>query len=458
MPAKKKTSLAKSSVVLAGSDPVLVSDLRDMIITTRQTVARGVNAALVMLYWKIGDRIRRNVLHEKRAAYGSEILPTLSSKLVPEFGQGFSARNLARMISFSEALPDESLVSTLSTHLGWSHFVELLPLQKPHQRDFYAEMCRIERWSVRMLRQKIGGMLYERTALSKKPDLLIKQELDELREQDRLTPDLVFRDPYFLDFLGLKGAFSEKDLEAAILSDIESFLVELGSDFAFVARQKRIVVDGDDFYIDLLFYHRSLRRLVVIDLKLGKFAPADVGQMEFYMRWLKKHEMRPGEEEPLGLILCAQKSDERIEVFELATRGIRVAEYLTELPPRKLLEEKLHRAVQLARQRIDAKESHNPGIGSGSTPPTKPPKSAPTRQQGQFLAFIQEYMLRNQQGVAPTHADFQKFFNLTPPSVNSMLIRLEKLGFIKRIPGEARAIQLTISTDLIPPVERPFKF
>ncbi len=384
MPAKTKTALSKPKSSISGFDPDLVSDLRDMIISTRQTVARGVNAALVMLYWKVGDRIRRNVLHKKRAAYGSEILPTLSSKLVPEFGQGFGPRNLARMITFSEVLPDERIVATLSTHLGWSHFVELLPLKKPHQRDFYAEMCRIERWSVRTLRQKIDGMLYERTSLSKKPDMLIKQELDALREQDRLTPDLVFRDPYFLDFLGLKGAFSEKDLESAILKDIESFLVELGSDFAFIARQKRIVVDGDDFYIDLLFYHRSLRRLVVIDLKLGKFAPSDIGQMEFYMRWLKKHEMRPGEEEPLGLILCAQKSDERIEVFELATRGIRVAEYLTELPPRELLANKLHRAVQLARRSIEANESDMPvtTISSGSTQQSKPPKSAPTRQQG----------------------------------------------------------------------------
>lgn len=460
MPSKKKAALSKPTSSITGFDPALVSDLRDMIITTRQTVARGVNAALVMLYWKVGDRIRRNVLHGKRATYGTEILPTLSSKLVPEFGQGFSPRNLARMISFSEALPDEQIVSTLSTHLGWSHFVELLPLQKPNQRDFYAEMCRIERWSVRTLRQKIDGMLYERTALSKKPALLIKQELDELREQDKLTPDLVFRDPYFLDFLGLKGAFSEKDLEAAILRDIESFLVELGSDFAFVARQKRIVVDGDDFYIDLLFYHRSLRRLVVIDLKLGKFAPSDVGQMEFYMRWLKQHEMRPGEEEPLGLILCAQKSDERIEVFELATRGIRVAEYLTALPPRKLLEEKLHHFVELARQRLESKDIREPKTKIGGRAPkeAKPSKNAPTRQQGQFLAFIREYMMRNENGVAPTHAAFQKFFDLTSPSVNSMLIRLEQRGYIKRTPGQARGIQLVISPELIPPLERKFKF
>jgi predicted nuclease of restriction endonuclease-like (RecB) superfamily len=339
-----------------GDATVLLGDVRELILSARQTVARGVNAALVVLYWRIGRRIRINVLNEKRAGYGEEILPTLSAKLVPEFGQGFSSRNLARMIAFGEAFPDERILSTLSKELAWSHFVELLPLKKHLQRDFYAEMCRIERWSVRVLRKKIDGMLYERTALSKKPAKLAELELKQLREEDKLTPDLVFRDPYFLDFLGLKGAYSEKDLETAILRDLQEFLVELGSDFAFLARQKRIVVDGEDFYLDLLFYHRRLRRLVVIDLKLRKSMPGDVGQMEFYLRWLKKNEMRPGEEDPLGLILCSEKSDERIEVFELATRGIRVAEYLTELPPKAVLERKLHDAVRLAEARLERKK------------------------------------------------------------------------------------------------------
>jgi predicted nuclease of restriction endonuclease-like (RecB) superfamily len=342
-----------NAVAQAGANPAaLVSDVRELILSARQTVARGVNAALVLLYWKVGERIRVEILHEKRADYGEEIVPTLSAQLTPDFGDGFSKRNLFRMMQFAEAFPEEKIVATLSRELGWSHFVELLPLKKHLQRDFYAEMCRIERWSVRMLRRKIGGMLYERTALSKKPAKLAAMELERLREEDKLTPDLVFRDPYLLDFLGLKGAYSEKDLETAILRDLESFLVELGGDFAFLARQKRITVDGEDFYLDLLFYHRRLRRLVVIDLKLGKFAPGDVGQMEFYLRWLKKHEMRPGEDEPLGLILCAEKSDERIELFELAKRGIRVGEYLTELPPKKMLEEKLHDAVRLAQARL----------------------------------------------------------------------------------------------------------
>ena len=332
----------------------LLSEVRALILATRQTVAQGVNSALVLLYWHIGQRIRSDLLKSKRAAYGAEILPTLSAKLVPDFGQGFSPRNLARMISLTEAFPDRRVLALLSKELGWSHFVELLPLKEHLQRDFYAELCRIERWSVRLLRQKIGGMLYERTALSKKPAKLAAMELKQLREEDTLTPDLVFRDPYLLDFLGLQGAYSERDLEAAILRDLEGFLIELGGDFAFLARQKRMVVDGEDFYLDLLFFHRRLRRLVAIELKLGKLAPADVGQMEFYLRWLKKHEMRPGEDEPLGLILCAEKSDERIELFELAQRGIRVSEYLTELPPKEVLERKLHDAVRLAQARLQA--------------------------------------------------------------------------------------------------------
>lgn len=355
---KAKGKASKEAAQVVANPMALTSDVRALILSARQTVARGVNAALVMLYWKVGQRIRTEVLREKRAEYGEEIVPTLSAQLTPDFGDGFSKRNLFRMMQFAEAFPDEQIVVALSRELGWSHFVELLPLKKHLQRDFYAEMCRVERWSVRILRQKIGGMLYERTALSKKPAKLAAMELEKLREEDQLTPDLVFRDPYLLDFLGLKGAYSEKDLEAAILRDLEAFLVELGSNFAFLARQKRMVVDGEDFYLDLLFYHRGLRRLVAIDLKLGRFAPADVGQMEFYLRWLKKNEMRPGEDEPLGLILCAEKSDERIELFELAKRGIRVGEYLTELPPKKMLEEKLHDAVRLAQARLlQSKES-----------------------------------------------------------------------------------------------------
>jgi predicted nuclease of restriction endonuclease-like (RecB) superfamily len=255
------------------------------------------------------------------------------------------------MIRLAETFPQQQIVSTLSRQLGWSHFVEIIPIKEDLKREFYAEMCRVERWSVRTLRDKIGGMLFERTALSKKPAKLAKQELAQLRAGDQLSPDLVFRDPYVLDFLGLKDTYSEKDLEAAILRAMEGFLLELGAGFAFVARQKRIVIDGDDFYLDLLFYHRKLRRLVALDLKLGKFEAADKGQMELYLRWLTKHEMEPGENSPLGLILCESAGEEQVELLQLVETGIRVATYLTELPPKALFLKKLRAAAELARER-----------------------------------------------------------------------------------------------------------
>jgi predicted nuclease of restriction endonuclease-like (RecB) superfamily len=198
------------------------------------------------------------------------------------------------VIRFAEAFPALEIVSSLMRQLSWTHFIYILPLADPLQRDFYAEMCRVERWSVRTLQAKINGMLFERTALSKKPEKLARQELAALHDDDRLTPDLVFRDPYFLDFLGLKDTYSEKDLEAAILRELEAFILELGAGFAFVARQKRMAVDGEDYYLDLLFYHRGLRRLIAIDLKLGRFEAADKGQLELYLRWLEQHELQPG--------------------------------------------------------------------------------------------------------------------------------------------------------------------
>jgi predicted nuclease of restriction endonuclease-like (RecB) superfamily len=259
------------------------------------------------------------------------------------------------MMQFAESFPDERIVSALSAQLAWSHFVEILSIDEPLKREFYTEMCRIERWSIRTLRSQINRMLYERTAISKKPDQVIAEELAALRKEDRLTPDLVFRDPYFLDFLGLTDAHDEKDMEAAILRELEAFILELGSDFAFVARQKRMSVDAEDYYLDLLFYHRRLQRLVAIDLKLGRFQAADKGQMELYLRWLEAHDMQPGEEPPIGLILCAGKSDDHVRLLQLEHGGIRVAEDLGELPSRELLEKKLHAAVQRARAKLGHK-------------------------------------------------------------------------------------------------------
>ncbi|MFH1039502.1 MAG: PDDEXK nuclease domain-containing protein [PVC group bacterium] len=338
---------------LAAIPNQLLGDIRQMIEETRAAVAATVNAGLTMLHWRIGSRINQDVLKGKRGDYGKQILATLSQELTHEYGGSFAEKNLRRMVQFAEVFPDERIVVSLIRELSWTHFIALIPLKDPLQRDFYAEMCRVERWSVRTLRQKIGSMLYERTALSKKPAELAKLELQALRKEDRMTPDLVFRDPYLLDFLGLKGAFQEKDLEAAILRELEAFIMELGIGFTFVARQKRITVDHDDFYLDLLFFHRDLRRLVVVELKLDKFRPDHKGQMELYLRWLDRHERKPGEDSPLGIILCAGKNAEQIELLELGRSGIHVAEYLTVLPPKDVLKRKLHEAIERSRLAIE---------------------------------------------------------------------------------------------------------
>ncbi len=341
----------------------LVADLRLLIDQARAGVAQTVNTTLTMLHWQVGRRIHIEILRQQRAEYGRQIVSTVSRQLVEHYGQGFSEKSLRHMIRFAEAFPDTEIVSALARQLTWSHLLAVIYLSDPLQRDFYAQMCRVERWSVRALRQKIDGMLFERTALSKKPAMLARQELAKLREQDRLTPDMVFRDPYFLDFLGLKDTYSESDLEAAILRELEAFVLELGAGFSFIARQKRITIDGDDYYIDLLFFHRRLRRLVAIDLKLGKFQAADKGQMELYLRWLDSHDRQEGEESPLGLILCAGKSDEQIELLQLHHAGIRVAAYLTELPPRPVLQKKLHEAIAMARARLEASRSSRDASG-----------------------------------------------------------------------------------------------
>lgn len=338
------------------ADP-LIGDIRALIEETRSAVAVTVNAGMTLLYWRIGKRIREDILGNQRAGYGDEIVATLSRQLTTDYGRGFSEKSLRHMLRFVEAFPEERIVSALMRQLSWTHLLSIIYLPDSLQRDFYAEMCRVEGWTTRTLQKKIASMLYERTALSRKPDELARTELESLREKDRMTPDLVFRDPYLLDFLGLKDSYSEKDLESAILREIESFLLELGAGFSFIARQKRMTVDGDDFYLDLLFFHRDLRRLVAVELKLDKFRPDHFGQMALYLRWLDKFERKPGEESPLGIILCSGKDDERVELLELGQAGIHVAEYLTELPPKEILQRKLHAAIEQSRLRLENREA-----------------------------------------------------------------------------------------------------
>lgn len=213
-------------------------------------------------------------------------------------------------------------------------------------------MAADQRWSVRTLKAKIDGMLYERTAIAKQPEEVIRQELELLKTERKMSADLAFHDPYFLDFLGLEGNFSEKDLEEAIVGELQKFITEMGGDFAFMERQKRISVDDEDYYIDLLFFNRRLRSMVAIDLKLGKFQAAYKGQMELYLRWLEKYEMLEGENKPIGLILCAGKNEEHIELMHLGESNIRVADYLTKFPDRNILEKKLQQAVERAQIRL----------------------------------------------------------------------------------------------------------
>lgn len=331
------------------NETALLEDLRSLILSARQRISVVANSTTTLLYWHLGQRLLKENLQNQRAAYGKQILATVSRELTAEFGRGFSYATVNRAIQFSELFPDPEIVSTLSTQLSWSHFMELLPIKEPLARDFYAEMCRIEHWDVRTLRQKVGSMLYQRTALAKRPQSIIAAEISQMRD-GKLTPDIVFRDPYFLDLLGLQGAFSERDLESAILREIEGVLLELGAGFTFIARQKRMSVGRDDFHLDLLFFHRHLRRLVAVELKLEAFQPAHIGQMELYLRWLDKHERAPGEESPIGLILCASADAEQVELLQLDAKSIRVSEYLTELPPLKILRARLHQAIEHARE------------------------------------------------------------------------------------------------------------
>jgi predicted nuclease of restriction endonuclease-like (RecB) superfamily len=370
-PRAKKVTAARRLPSASGSDAkseasvevdvsTLVGDIGAMIDAARKQVSFTANAALVTLYWQIGHRVQTEVLEGRRAEYGAEIVATASRELEVRHGRGFNEKSLRRMVQFATKFPDAQIVATLSRQLGWSHFVDLIPLKDSLKREFYAEMCRIERWSVRQLRERIDSMLFERTALSKKPEALIRKELSALRDKGDLSPALVFRDPYMLDFLGLADTYSEKDLESAILRDIERFLLELGSGFAFVERQKRLTLDGNDYYLDLLFFHRRMQRLIAIELKIGDFKPADSGQMDLYLRWLDRHERQPAEKPPLGIILCAGKKRETIEYLDLDKRGIHVAEYLTELPLREVLEERFHRAIEAARNRL--------ALGAGAEP------------------------------------------------------------------------------------------
>ena len=329
----------------------LMKDLRQIIDSARQRVAVTANAELTMMYWHIGERINREVLGNQRAEYGKRIVSMVATQLQNQYGtKGFEIRNIRRMMQFAQKIPKEQIVSQLATQLTWSHIIEVLPVKDSLAVEFYLTMSSSGRWGRNRLRKEIDSMLFERTAIATRPDELIKKELADLRDDSNMSPDLVFKSPYFLDFTGLKGMYSEKSLEDSLVAHLEQFILELGNGFTFVERQKRMIIDGEDFYLDLLFFHRKLHRLIAIDLKLGRFKAQYKGQMELYLRWLEAHEMEPGEEPPLGLLLCTEGGEEQIELLQLDKAGIKVAQYMTELPSRKVLMEQIRKSLEIAKE------------------------------------------------------------------------------------------------------------
>ena len=319
----------------------LLKDLMSIIDRGKRELSVRVNSQLILVYWQIGKRINEDILQDKRAEYGKQVIPSISAQLTERYGKSFQLRNLRRMMQFAEVFQELEIVSTASTQLSWSHFVELLPLANQDARIFYIQKIKEGQWSVRHTRQQIERKVFERSAIA-------DSQLPAVDESMKS----VFKDPYFLDFLGLKEGYLEEDLEAAILKELELFILELGMGFTFVDRQKRMIIDGKDFHLDLLFYHRKLRRLVAIDLKLGRFKAEYKGQMELYLRWLEKYDIQEGEQTPIGLILCAEAGQEQVELLQTHKDGIMVPEYWTDLPSKEVLERKLHEALVEARERI----------------------------------------------------------------------------------------------------------
>lgn len=327
------------------TNDALLNELAILIEQSRRQVAVAAKSAVTILFWHVGKRINQHILQNKRAEYGKQIVPTVSAQLENRYGRNFTEKNVRRMMQFAEQFTDEQIVVTVSRQLSWSHILNILPIKSFEAKIFYAKIVSEQGLSVRELREQIGRKVFERTEIAN----------TQLALQEHI-PLNTFKDPYILDFLQLKSSYLEHDLETAILRELEQFIMETGRGIAFLERQKRMIIDGEDFYLDLLFFHRKLKRLIAIELKLGKFQAKDKGQMELYLKWLDKYEKQEGEEKPVGLILCAEKSKEQVELLEMHKDGIVVAEYWTELPPKKELEKRLHQALIEARERIEIKK------------------------------------------------------------------------------------------------------
>lgn len=337
----------------------LFNEISHIIATAKEKVAQVANSSLTMTYWYAGRAIQKKILQKQeneQTTYGEKIVYALGRQLQAYHGKSFSRASLYHCLRFYLTFPNEDIVYPLSRQLFWTHFRHLIYISNETERAFYAQLCIHENWNTKVLKQKMEGQLFQRTALAKKPDELIYKELKQLSESGKMSTELAFRDPYILDFLELPDPYSESDLENGILTELTKFLQEFGSDFCFVARQKRMTIRSKDYRLDLLFFHRGLRRLIAVELKLNAFKAEHKGQMELYLKWLAKYEKRPGEEEPLGIILCAHKEQEEIELLELDKSQIHVAEYLVELPPKALLESKLHQAITAAKARLELQQ------------------------------------------------------------------------------------------------------
>jgi predicted nuclease of restriction endonuclease-like (RecB) superfamily len=320
----------------------LLNELSQLIEQSKKQISVQANSVLTILFWQIGHKINQNILQNLRAEYGKQIVSTVSTQLKNKYGKNFELRNVRRMMQFSEQFTAIEVVVSLSQTLSWSHFVELLPLKSMEAKLFYAQTSAENVYGIRELRKQIASKAFERTKIANAQ--IIKSEI---------IPFNTFKDPYILDLLGLENSFLEHDLEEAILKELEKFILELGKGFTFVERQKRMIIDGEDFYLDLLFFHRKLKRLVAIELKIGKFKAQDKGQMELYLKWLDQYEKQDGENTPIGLILCAESSREQIELLEMHKDGIMVAEYWTDLPTKNELQEKIQLLYNEAKERLE---------------------------------------------------------------------------------------------------------
>lgn len=327
----------------------LYDGVTEIIDNARMQVSIYVNAHASMTFWKVGKYIIEDMDYQTYSAYGKRILATLSQRLTTRYGKGYTYSALTRMMKVARVYNDREMFATVSQTLSWSHFLELITISDASKRLFYQKMGMAEHWSVQQMRDKQAEMVYERSLIAAKPDDEIVKTLETINSQ-HMSPDVVLRNSYVLDFLGLRGFYSEEELEEAIARQLENFVLELGEGFAFLERQKRFTIDGTDYYLDLLFYHRKLKCLVAIDLKLGKFKPEYKGQMELYLKYMQKYDMQSDENPPIGLLLCSEGNTEHIELLMLDEDRIKVAQYLTFLPDKQWFVDKLNRSIMIAKE------------------------------------------------------------------------------------------------------------